>query len=396
MTRRFSRILLRDGLALAGLTVVGLVSVAILSQAAFHDTQHVYVVIDRGISFSQIGERFEEKGLIKDGLLFLVLGRAFGIEHRAKAGRYRFTPTSNMIDILVTLYEGATYRERVLIRPGKTIEAIGGILSERAAIDSLTFVSLCRDSTLVRGLGIPSITAEGYLFPDTYDIEWREESESVMRRMVLGFFEAFDESLYAQTDRIGMTVNEVVTLASIIEKEAMRDEERPRISAVFHNRLKRGMRLQADPTVRYALKKWRGRVLYRDLKFDSPYNTYRVYGLPPRPICNPGLASMIAALNPIPGSKDLYFVAQGDGSHYFSTNAGEHLQAKDRYKSYLKAQEAKAREEAEAAADSAGASASTTGNRPDSTKQADTIPGPANSRKPASTGESGRGRNTGG
>ena len=139
-----------------------------------------------------------------------------------------------------------------------------------------------------------------------------------------------------------MSINEVVTLASIIEKEAMLDLERPRISAVFHNRLKRGMRLQADPTVRYALKKWTGRMLYKDLEVDSPFNTYRVYGLPPRPICSPGAASIIAALYPIPGSEELYFVAQGDGTHFFSENARDHQRGKARYKDYLRSLEAEA------------------------------------------------------
>ncbi|MFH1314446.1 MAG: endolytic transglycosylase MltG [Candidatus Eisenbacteria bacterium] len=363
------RVLIRDGLAMGVLTAVCLVTTGIFSQAGFHEPRHVYVVIDRGISFSEIGERFQSSGLIKDGLVFLVLGRVFGIEHRAKAGRYRFAGASNMIDILHTLYKGATYREKVLVRPGRTIEVVGGILGEKAAIDSVSFVSLCYDSTFVRGLGVPSITAEGYLFPDTYDIEWQEDAESVMRRMVSGFFRVFDDSLHARAGQMGMTVNEAVTLASIIEREAMLDEERPKISAVFHNRLRRGMRLQADPTVRYALKKWRGRVLYEDLKFDSPYNTYRVYGLPPRPICNPGLASMIAALNPIPGSDDLYFVAQGDGSHYFSTNSGEHLQAKGRYKSYLKAVETKRMKTAEVA-------------RQDSITRAETAGDPGSPKKP--------------
>jgi UPF0755 protein len=373
--------------------VACLLAAAILSQAAFHEPPYVYVVIDRGMSFHQIGRRVEESGLIRDELLFLVLGRAFGIEHRAKAGRYRFARASNMMDVLATLYKGATYRERVLIRPGKTVEAIAGILSERAATDSVVFVSLCSDSTFVRGLGIPSVTAEGYLFPDTYDIEWREEPESVIRRMASRFFDAFDESLYAQAERMGMAVNQVVTLASIIEKEAMRDEERPKISAVFHNRLERGMRLQADPTVRYALKKWRGQLLYKDLKFDSPYNTYRVYGLPPRPICNPGLASLVAALNPAVGSKDLYFVAQGDGTHYFSTNAREHLRAKSRYKSYLRSLAARAKEQAEAAG-AADTSASGSGKRPDGTTQAETLPGSGDSRKPGGAGESGEVRDT--
>jgi UPF0755 protein len=132
-----------------------------------------------------------------------------------------------------------------------------------------------------------------------------------------------------------MDVTEALTLASIIEKEAYLQTEMPRISAVFHNRLKLGMKLQADPTVRYALGKWRGRVLYSDLKVDSPYNTYFVAGLPPHPICNPSRAAIMAALYPEPGSHELFFVARGDGGHYFSHDVLDHDRARIRYKAYL-------------------------------------------------------------
>jgi UPF0755 protein len=199
----------------------------------------------------------------------------------------------------------------------------------------VAFVTLAGDSAFMSRLGVPSLTAEGFLFPDTYDVEWQEAPASLISRMVRRFFGVFDDSMRTRAAEMGMTVTEAVTLASIIEKEAMLDSERPHISAVFHNRLDRGMRLQADPTVRYALRKWSGRILYRDLKVDSPYNTYVVYGLPPHPICNPGAASLVAALYPLPGSNDVYFVAQGDGSHYFSTTVAEHNRAKARYRRYL-------------------------------------------------------------
>jgi UPF0755 protein len=334
-------VLLRDGIAAGALALACLLMIGILCQASHHDGSHVYVVIDRGMSYADIARRVSLSGLVKDEVLFLILGRLFGIEHRAKAGRYRFGSASSMVTILKTLYRGATFRERVTLRPGRTIESVGRMLARRASVDSLTFVMLAEDSAFVSLLGVPSTTAEGYLFPDTYDVEWRESPEVVLKQMVANFQNAFDDSLRSRARRLGMSINEAVTLASIIEKEAMLDEERPRISAVFHNRLRIGMRLQADPTVRYALKKWTGRMLYRDLKVESPFNTYWAYGLPPRPICSPGLPSLIAAVNPQPGSKDLYFVAQGDGSHYFSTNAGEHQRAKARYKQYLKSLETK-------------------------------------------------------
>jgi UPF0755 protein len=331
-----SRDLLRDGLAAGAVTLACLLLIGIFCQASYHDDQYVYFVIERGMSYADIARRVSLTGLVKDEVVFLLLGRVFGIEHRAKAGRYRLSSTSSMVTILETLYRGATYRERITIRPGKTIESVGHLLTQRASVDSLVFVMLAEDSAFVSRLGVPSTTAEGYLFPDTYDVEWSESPEVVIKQMVSSFSRAFDDSLRARADRLGMSINEAVTLASIIEKEAMLDSERPRISAVFHNRLRIGMKLQADPTVRYALGKWTGRMLYKDLKVESPFNTYWAYGLPPRPICSPGLASLIAAVNPQPGSDDLYFVAQGDGSHYFSRTAGEHQRAKVRYKEYLK------------------------------------------------------------
>ena len=344
-----ARPFLPDGLVLVGLTAICLAAVMVFSQAGFHDEAFLYVIIEPGLTYSEIAGRFEDAGLVKDELAFLILGRAFGIEHRAKAGRYRFRPTADLAEILKTLYRGATYREHVLIQPGRTLYAVAEILGREAEVDSVTFVTLARDSAFIGGLGVPAATAEGFLFPDTYDIEWQENPGSVIRRMVRRFFRVFDDSLKARAAEIGMSVTEAVTMASIIEKEAMLDSERPRISAVFHNRLERGMKLQADPTVRYALKKWSGRVLYKDLEVDSPFNTYVRYGLPPHPICNPGFPSLVAALFPIPDSEEIYFVAQGDGSHFFSESAGEHNKAKARYRRYLRTSKSKAQEAEDAA-----------------------------------------------
>ncbi len=338
-----------DGLVIVGLTVICLAVVTVFSPAGFHDKTFLYVIIEPGLTFSEIAGRFGDIGLVKNEPVFLVIGRAFGIEHKAKAGRYRFRSTADMAEVLKTLYRGATYREHVIVRPGKTIRAVAEVLRMEAEVDSAAFVTLARDSAFVSRLGVPSTTAEGFLFPDTYDIEWQEEPGTVISRMVRRFFRIFDDSLEARAGKMGMTVTEAVTMASIVEKEAMLDSERPRISAVFHNRLERGMKLQADPTVRYALEKWSGRVLYKDLKVNSPFNTYVKYGLPPRPICNPGLPSLVAALFPLPGSRDVYFVAQGDGSHFFSESVGEHNRAKARYRRYLETSSMKNRETEDAA-----------------------------------------------
>ncbi len=334
--RSTSTQLLRDLGFILVLTLVAFIVIETLCQAGYFESDYVFVVVEPGMSFEQIAERLASNSIIANRVLFMALSRLLGIEKKARAGRYRFGRTSDMIDILRALYRGATFRERILIRPGHTVEGIAHILSRRAGVDSVAFVRLARDSAFVADLGIPSRTAEGYLFPDTYEVEWNEKADVMISQMVKAFFSAFDDSLRMRAKHVGMTMNEVVTLASIIEKEAMLDRERPRISAVFHNRLTRGMKLQADPTGRYALKKWTGRLLYDDLKVESPYNTYLFKGLPPSPICNPGLASLVAALYPMPGSDELYFVAQGDGSHHFSRTAREHLRAKQRYKRYLR------------------------------------------------------------
>lgn len=327
--------LVRDAIIVTFITILGLVAIETFCPAAWRQENFIHVVVDKGMSFSQIAARFQDSGLIKNDLVFKVLGRAFRIERRAKAGRYRFEPTASMADILRSLYRGATYREQILIPPGRRLEQIAQLLKRLAAVDSTEFVRLARDSAFVASLRVPAASADGFLLPETYDIEWREEAPSVLERMVNNFFKVFTDTLAARADTVGMTVAEVVTLASIIEKEAYLSSEMPRISAVFHNRLRLGMKLQADPTVRYALGKWKGRVLYRDLKVESPFNTYFVTGLPPHPICNPGRTSIIAALYPVQGSREIFFVAQGDGSHYFTTNGLDHEHAKTRYKAYL-------------------------------------------------------------
>jgi UPF0755 protein len=315
------------------LTIACLVAIETLSPARpQRPEKFVHVVVDKGMTFSQIASRFRESGLIRHDVVFKVLGRAFHIERRAKAGRYRFAPSANMVDILRALYRGETYREQILIPPGRRVEQIAQILRRMASVDSVAFVALAGDSAFVRSLGVPAASADGYLLPETYDIEWREEAPSVVERMVTNFFRVFNDTLRARAESLGLGVNEAVTLASIIEKEAYLAQEMPRISAVFHNRLKIGMKLQADPTVRYALRKWKGRVLYSDLKVDSPFNTYLYAGLPPRPICNPGRTSILAALYPVGGSRELFFVARGDGGHYFTSTGSEHELAKARWK----------------------------------------------------------------
>jgi UPF0755 protein len=166
--------LVRDAIIVAFLTILGLVAIETFCPAAWRQEKFIHVVVDRGMSFSQIAARFQDSGLIKNDLVFKVLGRAFRIERRAKAGRYRFEPTASMADILRSLYRGATYREQVLIPPGRRLEQIAQLLKRLAAVDSTEFVRLARDSAFVASLRVPAASADGFLLPETYDIEWRE------------------------------------------------------------------------------------------------------------------------------------------------------------------------------------------------------------------------------
>lgn len=347
---RFSHIII-DVLVVAGLTAFSFLLIEVFCQARSHESRYIYVIVDEGIPFSEVTARVRDAGLIRAPRLFLALGRVLGIEYRAGAGRYRFEATADMATVLWTLYRGVTYREHIRIPSGLVLESVARILSRRAGMDSTLFVAYARDSAFMAALGVPSDNAEGYLFPDTYDIEWNQRPEALIKRMVRTFFRTFDESLRQRSEEIGLSVNEATTLASIIEKEAMLQSEKPKISAVFHNRLERNMRLQADPTVRYALRMWTGRIYYKHLNEPSPFNTYRTYGLPPHPICNPDRSSIVAALFPEEDSKDLYFVATGDGSHTFTRSGKDHNRAKAEYKKYLRAQEETQAEKQEAESD---------------------------------------------
>lgn len=350
--------LLRDVLIMAVVTVISLAGIEVFCQANRHENRYIYVIIDEGLPFSEVAGRVADAGLVRSQRLFLVIGRTLGIEYRAGAGRYRFERTSDMAAVLRTLYRGVSYREHVRVPSGLVMDSVARILKREAGVDSTLFVTYARDSAFMAKLGVPSMNAEGYLFPDTYDVEWKESPAILIRRMVDNFFRAFDDSLRERSEDLGLSVNEVTTLASIIEKEAMLDSEKPKISAVFHNRLKRGMKLQADPTVRYALQRWTGKIYYKHLDEPSPFNTYYAYGLPPHPICNPERSSIVAALYPEEGSKNLYFVATGYGTHTFTRRGVDHNRAKAEYKRTLeelrRAREAEEAVEAEEAAGTAG------------------------------------------
>ncbi len=233
--------------------------------------------------------------------------------------------------ILDVLVRGEVVQHPLTIPEGFTVREIARA-AERAGISSRAKLeALSRDPSILKVWNLQAASLEGYLFPETYHFPRQTTPEQVIKRMLQTFHKRFTPEIAAKARRNRLTIHQAVTLASIIEKETAIPGERALISAVYQNRLHRGMRLQADPTVLYALNRTSGPLSREDLQVDSPYNTYRVKGLPPGPIANPGLDSLLAVLNPAP-SDYLYFVARGDGSHVFSKTLREHNQAVHQYR----------------------------------------------------------------
>ncbi|NIR51965.1 endolytic transglycosylase MltG [candidate division KSB1 bacterium] len=298
------------------------------------DQSQKYIIkIKRGMSFDAIVGILHDKEIIKNDDKLKFTARLFGFRDEIKAGKYDVQGGVSSYALLNHLVEGRVANEFITIPEGKNARQIASILSKKIEIDSTRFMQLVNDSNYVHKLGIDAPSLEGFLFPETYNFYWGMTAEDVFSVMVNEFKQNFSDSLQTKVNASDMTKLEFVTLASIIEGETMLDSERKTISAVYHNRLKRGMRLQADPTIQYIIEDGPRRLLKQDLEIDSPYNTYKYPGLPPGPINNPGLASIKASL--CPADVDyLYFVANGDGSHTFSRTLSEHLKAKAKFDRY--------------------------------------------------------------
>lgn len=271
-------------------------------------------------------ESLAAKGIIGSPALFRVYARVTGRDRGIKAGTYLLERGSSWNAALTALTEGRGLVYTVTIPEGWTIATMIPALAREVKVSEDSLQVAVADSAMRDRLEVATPTLEGYLFPETYVFPDGVTAREIVRTMVRQFERRWKPEWNARLDSLGMTRHEIVTLASIIEKEARVADERPVISGVYHNRLKRGMLLQADPTIQYALGRHRARVLYRDLRVDSPYNTYRYPGLPPGPIASPGDASIEAALYPA-SVPYLYFVAHPDGHHEFRRTLREHNEA---------------------------------------------------------------------
>jgi UPF0755 protein len=255
--------------------------------------------------------------------------RLSGRDRSIQPGTYRFETAVDMATILERLAAGASPIE-VTIPEGLTVREIASVLATHGLGSREAMHCLADDPEFLLAAGVPGPQLEGYLFPDTYRFAPGTDVREVLTTMVRHFHDRFDAERHRRAAERGLSVNEVLTLASIIEKETGKPEERALIAAVFTNRLRIGMPLQSDPTVIYGLPAFDGDLTRADLAHPSPYNTYVVGGLPPGPIANPGLAAIDAALAPA-ASPALYFVSRNDGSHAFSTTLAEHNRAVGRY-----------------------------------------------------------------
>jgi len=287
----------------------------------------VRVVIPAGASFRSATDSLARAGVVRSTRFFRFYAKLGRRDREVKAGTYllrRGTPWGEVLDALT---KGKGVVHTVTIPEGFALANIVPLLARALDAPADSVEAAARDTALLRELDVPTPTLEGYLFPDTYNFPDGTSPRQAVAEMVHGFERRWKPEWDARLQELAMTRNDVVALASIIEKEARIPEERAVISAVYHNRLKARMPLQADPTVQYALGRHVDRVLYRDLEVESPYNTYKHPGLPPGPIASPGTASIVAALYPA-NVPYLFFVATPDGHHEFRTTFSEHREAR--------------------------------------------------------------------
>jgi UPF0755 protein len=288
------------------------------------------VLIPDGASFQRVATLLERERLIKSRTAFLLLGKVYEAERKIHPGEYELNPAMLPGDILSCLLAGRVVLHSVTIPEGYTLLQIADVLAQQRITNRAEFLRLSKDADFIRTLGISAETLEGYLFPDTYRFPRPSAARDVLWTMVDHFGNVFHDEWRERAKDLQLTVHEVVTLASVIEKETGARDERPQISSVFHNRLKRKIPLQSDPTVIYGLANFDGNLRKMDLSHPSPYNTYRWTGLPPGPIASPGAQSIQAALYPVP-STYLYFVSKNDGTHQFSETLLEHNRAVEKY-----------------------------------------------------------------
>ena len=284
-----------------------------------------------GMTLKQVAKELSQQELIRSPSAFQAIAYIQQKQNQVMVGEFNLSPSMLPTEILLRITSGKTVLHSITIPEGYRITEIATLFHKAGLADKEKFIQQTKDEDLIRSLDISSDSLEGYLFPETYHFSKFSTEKQIVQKMVATFKEqVFKPSILKSVKESPLSWHEVITLASLIEKETGLDSERKIISSVFHNRLRKNMRLQTDPTVIYAIEKFDGNIRKRDLKIDSPYNTYRYKGLPPGPIASPGLKSIVAAISPIESNR-LYFVSRQDGSHHFSATLSEHNLAVQKY-----------------------------------------------------------------
>ena len=297
----------------------------------FHSDNTTQVInILNGNTFHDVLEKLCNAGIVESPHRFKLLAIIKGYDKKIKAGEYILSPCMTPTEILAKMAKGRVRLRKLTIPEGYNIEQIAAAVFQAGAGDGNSFLKAAKNASLANKMKINADTFEGYLFPDTYYFPKSTPPEIIISTMVKRFNAIFTDDLKKQAKKLGFSIHQIVTLASIIEKETGVPEERPIISSVFHNRLKKKMRLGSDPTVIYGIEGFNGNITKKNLKTPSPYNTYLIRGLPPGPIANPGLKALEAAIYPAE-TNFLYFVSKKNKTHKFSTNIRDHNKAVYKY-----------------------------------------------------------------
>ncbi|MBN2409653.1 MAG: endolytic transglycosylase MltG [Candidatus Aminicenantes bacterium] len=329
------RKIIKSGFAVASVALFASLvwlSVSLYRPRSF-DAAKARIEIEKGMGAGAVARLLKERGIIGARLPFIVSYRLFFHPQSIKAGEYVLTSPLPMKEILGLLVKGRVHLHPVTIPEGLTAREIAPLVASVLADGEDGFMTAVLDPGPILALDPAAENLEGYLFPETYSFPKNMSSSDAVQAMVGQFRTVFEGARAGRSDVPGMNVRQTVTMASLVEKETSLEEEKRLVSAVFHNRLRIGMKLDCDPTIIYALKQkglFTGNLTKKDLALDSPYNTYKHAGLPPGPICNPGKKALEAALHPAP-VESLYFVSRNDGSHHFSRTYAEHLNAVRRY-----------------------------------------------------------------
>jgi len=312
-----------------GLVMLFAIGFTILNLPVYTENARKVVTIPKGTSLSGIANLLAEKRIIDYPRGFIIVAKLMFRSKSLRAGRYRFADNRTYLSLIKTLSDKNIHTVRITIPEGFQAKNIAGLLNRRIGLDSLEFMQRANDATFAKDLNVQAPTLEGYLFPDTYDFSNSEIADDVLLALVERFHEVVNDTLLKAIKKSGRSLHDVLKMASIVEGECKTDGERAIVASVYYNRLRRGMKLESDPTVQYIIPDGPRRLYKNDLSIDSPYNTYRFKGLPKGPVNNPGRKSIYAAIFPA-RTRYIYMVANGDGTHTFTNDYQSFLRAKQR------------------------------------------------------------------